>query len=257
MASPCANCTMGCCRQYIVTITGYDMWVISRGLNMAPEQFTVVVPAMEPGPRGFLLDSSNQYFNIALDKRPAKTDEKPCVFWLEFPDGLGRCGIYPLRPYVCQTYPANFAGNTVVHRREDVPCPTDAWRDGRLQHPLWRGRLIRTYVEFDIYALAVSRWNYHAVNTPRPEGINALSYFNFVLHYYSRLEAVRARVGKSEWAAMCEQWCECLMQDTSPVVDDLEVMRPWATVVEEISEIAFGFFPDDLIEEPVAVLRDG
>ena len=37
--SPCADCTRACCRHYLVTVIGYDAWVIANGLTLAPEQF--------------------------------------------------------------------------------------------------------------------------------------------------------------------------------------------------------------------------
>ena len=145
MSSPCATCTRQCCHHYTVTVTGYDAWVIARGLGMAPEQFLVIVEQREPNERGFLLDQSGSSFDIALDKAPATQPEKPCLFWFGLPSGVGRCGIYALRPYVCQTYPA-FLVKGAVTRREDVLCPTPAWRDGVLQEPRWRDRLLEMQV---------------------------------------------------------------------------------------------------------------
>ncbi|MEO5952544.1 MAG: YkgJ family cysteine cluster protein [Chloroflexia bacterium] len=262
MASPCADCTLGCCKHYTVTVTGYDMWVIARGLNMAPEQFMVIVPQTDASNRGFILDDTGRTFNIALDKRRSDAYERPCTFWLEMPGGVGRCGIYGLRPYVCQTYPANFIGSTEVHRREDVLCAPDAWRDQALKRPIWRERLLRMYVEYDIYALAVSRWNYHVLNTMNRQHIGHLGYYTFLMKYYERLEAVRAKLGEEGWLAMCGEWAEGLMKNTSPVDHRLEGMEPWMAVVDEICAIAADFFHDDLVEPAIrqreveAVVKD-
>jgi hypothetical protein len=240
-----------------VTITGYDMWVIARSLTLAPEQFAVVVPQSERDGRGFFLDDSGKTFNIALDKQPSEEKDKPCIFWLPLPglEGgtIGRCGIYSVRPYVCQTYPAYFHGSPDVKRREDVLCPQDAWRDGLLQRPVWRERLLRMYVEYDIYGLAVLRWNYHVLHTPHRQSITALGFFNFLMHYYARLEPLRARFSTSEWMELCEPWCECLMENTSPLLNKQARMQAWSQVLEEIYSVASGFFDDDLVEEQVAV----
>ena len=127
MTNPCAECTRRCCHHYVVTVTGYDVWVIANGLRLAPEQFLVTVP-QKPSARTFRLDGSERMYDIALDKAKARTREKPCVFWLGLPGGGGRCGIYPYRPFVCQTYPAMLNGGDPL-RREDVLCPGTAWRE--------------------------------------------------------------------------------------------------------------------------------
>lgn len=245
-SSPCADCTLGCCRDYLVTITGYDMWTIARGLNMAPEQFVVVVQQKEPSERGFLLDRSGQTYEIALDKRPAETEYKPCVFFLEMPSGVGRCGIYAMRPYVCQTYPTFLQGNGEVERRGDVLCPEDAWREGILKRPVWRERLLRMHIEFQIYALAVARWNYHVLYTPKPELFSFLGYLTFLMSFYGRLEPVRESIAGGEWLEMCERWCECMLQSGSPLEADLPEMVQWSSVTNEIRDVANSFFPDDL-----------
>ena len=251
MPSPCADCTLGCCRHYVVTITGYDMWKIARGLNLAPEQFVVVAQQSDATNKGFFLDDSGKTYNLALDKRATQEEERPCVFWLDLPGGIGRCGIYPLRPYVCQTYPANFFGATVAQRREDALCPQDAWRDGILDRPIWRERLLRMHVEHEIYALAVARWNYHVLHTPNPGLISHLGYFAFLMRYYTRLEPVRESLAPEQWLAMCERWCELIMQGANPDISVSEAMRPWTSITDRISAIASDFFHEDQPEAAV------
>ena len=245
MISPCATCTRSCCRHHLVTVTGYDVWVIAKGLRLAPEQFLLTVPQQKPNGRGFLLNDPQQTYDIALDKAPAKTEAKPCVFWLEFPNGIGRCGIYPLRPYVCQTYPA-FLNNLTVERREDVLCLEDAWRDGSLQQPVWRERLCRMQVEFDIYGLAVARWNYHVQRTAHPKLISVLGYYTYLMNYYARLEPLRVNLEASEWQAMSEQWSKCRLEDPSPLVAEVAGMERWSKVIETIRAVTDQFFPNDL-----------
>lgn len=242
--SPCANCTLGCCRMYRVTVTGYDAWVIASGLNMAPEQFLVSVPQGAPNGYGFLLDGSGSKYEIALDKQRVESEAAPCVFWLELPGGIGRCGIYSLRPFVCQTYPAYFPAGNVV-RREDVLCPDDAWRDGVLARPLWRDRLLRMQVEFDIYGLAVARWNYHVQHTAQHTPVSVLSYYTYLMNYYTRLDLIRNAVGAGEWKAMSEVWGLLCAKGASPLIEDLEQIEPWAQVVEAVRAVAHTMFADD------------
>jgi len=222
------------------------MWVIANGLRLAPEQFIITVAQNTPNGRGFLLDpSAATSYDIALDKKRVEREDKPCVFWIELDGGIGRCGIYPLRPYVCQTYPGTFVDSTQVVRREDVLCPTDAWRDGVLQRPIWRGRVLRMFVEYEIYGLAVSHWNYHVLHTPHPEYIDVPGYYAFLMSYYRRLEPIRASLSPDEWTAMCEQWCECLAEGAGPIQRSYDRMSPWANLLDSIRATASGFFQDD------------
>jgi Fe-S-cluster containining protein len=233
MMSPCALCTRRCCHNYLVVITGYDAWVIANGLRLAPEQFLIAVPQHDPSPRGFRLGPDAQTFDIALDKAPARTKKKPCVFWVGMPSGVGRCGIYPYRPHVCQTYPATIQGGVAV-RREDVLCADDAWRDGRLQAPIWRERLVRMQIEYDIYALAVARWNERVARASRPEQLSVLTYFTYLMHFYARLEPVRAAAGDERWQALCERWAACLARGEHPLTADAAALAPWSFIIDDI-----------------------
>jgi Fe-S-cluster containining protein len=234
MTSPCTNCTRGCCRHYTVTVTGYDAWVIANGLRLAPEQFLAVVRPREPGSRAFALDASPARFDIALAKAPARTKDKPCVFWLSMPGGIGRCGIYALRPFVCQTYPATLGENGAARRREDVLCADDAWRDGVLDHPFWRERVLRMYVEFDIYTLFVESWNAAMAQLPDGHRVPAQVYFASMLDFYGRLEQLRA-TSADEWLAMCEYWAPRYTQGLSPFRQALPELQPWAELHRSIA----------------------
>jgi Fe-S-cluster containining protein len=250
MTSPCATCTLGCCRYYLVTITGYDAWVIANGMQLAPEQFLITVPQKVPSNRGFLLDRSEQTYDIALDKVPVEGNEKPCIFWLEMPSGVGRCGIYSLRPYVCQTYPAYFVDGEVT-RRDDVLCPNEAWHDGTLQQDIWRDRLQRMQVEFDIYGLAVARWNYHVSHTPHLEKISVLGYYTYLMNFYTCLAPLRQQLNAVEWQAMCKSWSAACFKNRSPLAEKIDEMAPWATVIDGIRSVANHFFPNDVFPDGV------
>jgi Fe-S-cluster containining protein len=211
------------------------MWVIARGLRLAPEQFLAVVRQREPSSRGFALDRSDTRYDIALDKAAGEAEERPCIFWLGLPSGAGRCGIYALRPLVCQTYPAILHGGAVI-RREDVLCATDAWRDGTLRQPVWGERLQRMYAEFEIYEHGVARWNTHVA--AEGEQATPRAYFAFLMAYYSRLEAARAALSSQEWAEMCAQWQLCRSRGLRPLDEMLAPMAAWQPVLHAIGAAA-------------------
>jgi Fe-S-cluster containining protein len=245
LTGPCTDCTRGCCFQYTVTITGYDAWKIARKLQLAPEQFLVTIPQKSANERGFLLDDSERTFDIALDKAPQEAESQPCVFWIGFPGGIGRCGIYPWRPYACQVYPARL-NSGIPKKRDDVLCPDDAWRDGSLRQPIWRERLLRLQVEYDIYGLAAARWNYHVRNTPARHLINVLGYYTYLTNFYGRLEPMRDSFDDREWMELSERWGECWAEGFSPLVTRTSEMEGWFEVLDAIHLVANSFFPSDL-----------
>ncbi len=237
MSGPCAACTHRCCHHYLVPVTGYDVWRIAANLRLAPERFLVVVPQEQPDGLGFRLDSSDQTYDLALDKAPARTGEKPCVFWIGLPGGLGRCGIYPFRPQVCQTYPAVLREGR-AERREDVICPRPAWRDGTLQRPEWLHGLRSTQVEHDIYRLVVARWNRRVVDGRGPELVTLAGYCGYLLRFYERLAALRAPIAAADWADLCGRWAGHLDEGESPLAGEVLDLRPWAWLFHAIDGVA-------------------
>jgi Fe-S-cluster containining protein len=237
-------CTAGCCSRYAVTITGYDVWTIARHYQLAPEQFLVTIPQKKTTGRGFHLPAHEGTFDIALDKAATGTEAEVCVFWLDFPGGIGRCGIYPHRPFACQVYPAFFDEGTPA-KRDDVLCPDDAWLDGSLAKPIWRDRLLLLQVEYDIYGLAVARWNYHVQNTPTPHLIDIPGYYAYLMNFYGRLEPLRDRFDAAQWMALCTAWAACWMDGVSPLVARVPAMDRWADDLDSIVAVANGFFPSD------------
>jgi Fe-S-cluster containining protein len=191
-ASPCARCTEGCCKAYLVTVTGLDVYRIARGLGLAPGQFTVAVPVRHSGAVGFRVDSGEERFQLALDKQRSGW----CVFWMPFGSTSGRCGIYAHRPQVCRTYPATLVDGEVV-RRGDVLCPSGAWGPGSsLASEAWRRRAERQYAELEIDALVNARWN-EADLPDAPARETLATYISWALEVYERLD--RDEAAPLEW----------------------------------------------------------
>jgi Fe-S-cluster containining protein len=185
-ASPCARCTEACCKEYLVTITGLDMYRIARGLGLAPLQFAVAVPVQREGIEGFRLDPGEDRFQLALDKQRNETHAGWCIFWMPFGATSGRCGIYAHRPQVCSTYPATLVDGEVA-RRTDVLCPEGSWGPGSsLVSEAWRRRTERQYAELEIDALVNERWN--ASQVPAAHAADALdSYLTWIAQVYEHL----------------------------------------------------------------------
>jgi len=246
-ANPCATCVIGCCHRHTVNVGGYDAWVIACGLQLTPDLFLRAVPLEGPGPRGFLLDPSGPSYQLALTKRPTDAEHEPCLFLVELPDGTGRCGIYPLRPLVCQTYPA-YTRNGLVGRRDDVLCPDDAWRDGTLDQPVWYERLAYQHVEHDIYELVVARWNYRVLYGGRGTAYNLSDFLDYLVAIYERMEPVRAAVLAAEWPVLCADWERLLDRGVSPLHHECAELQRWAEPLAALRALVGGWFADELRE---------
>jgi Fe-S-cluster containining protein len=185
--SPCAQCREACCRDYLVTVSGLDAYRISIGLGLHPGQFVVPTSFGDP-PDGFRVDTTGRTYRLSLDKRRSGAAAGWCTFWMPVGDGLGRCGIYALRPGVCRTYPATLVDGEVA-LRSDILCPDGSWEVGSgLFSEQWRGRAERQYAELEIDAYVNRRWNESAALTRVPED-GYRCYLDWSFAVYRRLSA--------------------------------------------------------------------
>jgi Fe-S-cluster containining protein len=215
--SPCGSCQQRCCHDYVVTVTGYDAWLIATQLRLAMEQFLVHFEPARTTPQCFRLDRSARYFDIALAKRKEDGESAACVFWLALPHGYGRCGIYPLRPLVCQVYPTSLADG-LVRLRTDVLCPPRGWNLARLDLARWRQRLMWFHVQQEIYCYAVGRWN-HWVDAREPESaVPASVYLGYLTALYTRLDQVWKGLSGADRDLVLDQWDACARSQVAPLL---------------------------------------
>lgn len=225
MSSPCSACTKRCCANYTVSVNGYDAWLIATRLRMPLASFLICFQVGEGGDdpddgRGFRLRPGGPQYDIALDKVGGFQRGNPCVFWIELADGRGRCGIYAVRPYVCQTYPA-YQQSDLVMLRGDVMCPEGAWSLAGIDLPLFRRRLFEFRIQQDIFAALVAAWNQHVEREQR-----AFSTEEFYLHLmdsYDRLEEIRAQLSAEEARDLTVSWGGREAAAPSPLLVNLDL----------------------------------
>ncbi len=249
MTNPCPTCVRGCCHRHTVGVSGTDVQASALGLDLAPALFLQAIA--EPGVRGFLLSREGPAYQLALAKRPADTFPAPCLFLLELPDGTGRCGIYTLRPLVCQTYPA-YTRNGLVGRRDDVLCPTEAWHDDTLTDPVWYERLAHQALAFDLYELVVARWNYHLLQNPPTPPRELADYYTYLTHIYAQLKLICAQV--ADWNAFCAAWDACLDRGAQPLRAACPELQPWQPTLDAIRSAVATSLPTTLAPQLLAEL---
>ncbi len=244
--NPCATCG-ACCRSYVVPVCGYDVWLISTGQRLSPEQFLVACPQEEPGFDGLRLEAEGITYGLALDKQGRFHPSRPCVFLMHFANGHMRCGIYPHRPSVCRVYPMSI-WNGVVYKTEESLCPPGAWPEDEPQRPGWRAALQRMYMHFDIYNEVVARWNAHVAKAGQQvQGIRFTlhEYFSYLLNVYDRLAALNRQIGDEELSRIQAGWPTAPRPQIS--LAELRIrtgQHPWLEYLMKAREVIDRFYPE-------------
>jgi Fe-S-cluster containining protein len=248
--NPCTTCG-DCCRSYLVTLCGHDIWLISTHLRLAPEAFVVAIPQRVPGRDGFRLAAGEPTYGLALDKRGRFRAKAPCVFLVQLGDGGVRCGIHAHRPVVCRAYPMA-AWSDVVFQRPETLCPPDSWPMPEVNRPSWRQALRRQRLHFDVYDEVVERWN--ARVAARPErGFQLGEYLAYVLNVYDRLAALDRQLGSPALLDVEAGWPmppRGVGRQTDPAPG--EDTPPWLDYMRRVRRVVDDYRPAGARERPPA-----
>lgn len=241
-AGPCATCGV-CCRSYAVPLCGYDIWLISTGQHLSPEQFVVLCRQEEPGRDGFLLEAGGTVGFLVLDKQGPFRPDARCVFLLHLADGTDRCGIYAHRPVICQGYPMSIWSG-LVYQREDALCPPGGWAKDEPRRPAWRAAFGRIYMHFDIYHEVVARWNARVRATPDTRF--ALSeYYAYLLNVYDRLARLAAATGEETLVALQAAWPTIPRSGHAEAEVHVQAGAiPWLDYLLQARRIIDSFYPE-------------
>lgn len=250
MSSPCAACTRRCCADYTVSVTGYDAWLIGTRLRLPLASFLVAFPVGDDNERGFRLEAGGPRYEIALDKVGGFRRGSPCVFWVDLENGRGRCGIYAVRPFVCQTYPAYQDGDVVV-LRDDVLCPSGSWSLGGIDLPVFRRRLFAFRMEQDIHAYVVARWNRGLA--PSGAARTVEDFYAYLMNVYARLERVREawEVGDGSARRFAEAWGRRDAASPNPLFADVasRQVEGWGPF---LAGLRHAVDPEESVPAPIA-----
>jgi Fe-S-cluster containining protein len=239
--SPCAACGKPCCANYTVSIVGVDAWIIGKYLFLPLESFLITFPTAEHNESGFVLVPGGQRYEIALDKLGRYQKGNPCIFWISLQEGYGRCGIYPYRPLVCQTYPA-YQQEEVVALRDDVYCPARSWNLMGMDMTLFRRRLYRFRMERDLYAYAVQTWNRAVEQSAAPRSLS--QYYAFLMNLYERLERVRQSIPAERLQQMMTHWGKRSPGAPNPLMADLTprtASAEWQRLLANLRDTVDGY----------------
>lgn len=249
-ASPCATCGK-CCRSYVVPVCGHDVWRISRAQRLSPEQFLLPCPQERPEADGLRLESGGRTYGLALDKQGRLAKTQPCVFLVELPGGGGKCGIYPDRPVVCQTYPMSL-WQGVVFERTKSQCPPGSWSKEAVKDPVWRERLQRLHMRYDVYYEVVARWNARVELAGTGATLTFFEYYGYLMNVYDRLAALDSALGSETLAAVEASW-PGIPRPEDP--RELVAREPgmWLSYLKETRRLLDQVFPQVPPLEPVTL----
>jgi Fe-S-cluster containining protein len=248
--NPCATCG-ACCRSYVVPVCGYDVWLISTGQRLGPEQFVVACPQEEPGFDGFRLEAAGTTYGLALDKQGRFHPTQPCVFLMKFANGHMRCGIYPQRPSVCRVYPMSI-WNGMVYKTEESLCPPGAWPEDEPQRPNWRAALQRMYMHYDIYNEVVARWNARVARAGPGMRFTLHEYLSYLLNVYGRLAALNSQLGDEQLVKVQASWPTVPRPSISLAELRVRVgQHPWLDYLMRARGVIDSFYPE---VEPLPLL---
>lgn len=112
MVNPCEFCDARCCKDYLVTVTSFDIARISRKTGLKPEEFSYLSPCriINYDPRTVLLCRENGVEREYL----LCIKSWPCHFLKG-----GKCTIHDFAPLACRLYPFNSKGEKL----KSVRCP--------------------------------------------------------------------------------------------------------------------------------------
>jgi Fe-S-cluster containining protein len=201
---PCEACIGECCRRYFVNLNGHDVRRIAAATGLPPADFVVFGQEATATPAGLRLDATKTTFNLVLEKRPDADGRQACVFLHVGPSGAGRCRVYEARPAACRAFPARLVGDAVTFR-ENIVCPQDSWVSPEPHPEAWRKVLLRSRMEWGVYAVVVARWNDRAAATPRGEMRTPEEFYDFLCARYQRIAALECQ-SAGDMDEIIERW---------------------------------------------------
>jgi Fe-S-cluster containining protein len=185
-------------------------------LHIHPTDFIGLAHLNEKSTYGFAIDSSERAYCLVLNMKELPDGNRRCIFALDLPNDVVRCGIHPLRPTACRAYPVAFVDGE-VDVKPGALCPDGSWDISQLDSDKWQEELERHAMEFSIYAFLVANWNRAMMKQLKVEKPDFRPFFDFLVDVYGRLELARAAVPGEAWSGIWRQWRHCATDGLNPL----------------------------------------
>jgi len=93
---PCVSCHTNCCKEYVIFVNAHDVYRLSVGLGVPPENFLEIYGAKD---YSLGIEVKEGLIDLAL-----KQKKGACEF-LEETGDVFRCTVNDFKPDVCKSYP--------------------------------------------------------------------------------------------------------------------------------------------------------
>lgn len=200
--SPCFGCTTPCCFEYIVPVSGHDLWRLAGALSLPWAELVTVRKTPDDWAESFMLDESNDRYAFILRKRAGGA----CALLVTL-GAHHRCGVHASRPLACRVYPMHSAWRapTGIDFAAHALCPPPQ----RARFDAAKGQLADDVIdqlgERALYVRAVARWEQAARRRPRAQPFVIDDYVRWTLALYGELEPLR-RGPRVEWQRRAESY---------------------------------------------------
>ena len=149
--SPCADCDVSCCKEYVVQLNGHDIYRLSASVELPLPKYIELRRSKDNS--AVLLEDSAEvgFYELTLAHGP-----RGCVF-LEQKGKQLKCGVHPSKPGVCLGYPFSLSRGKIVQITEKL-CPVDWEMSREVERQM--GSVIREFQEeWLVYYELVNDWN--------------------------------------------------------------------------------------------------
>ena len=144
---PCDSCDTNCCKEYVIFVNAHDIYRLSTGLKIAPENFLEIYGAKD-------FDLGINVKEGLLDLALKQKDEK-CMFLEESKD-IFRCTVNDIKPSVCKSYPFQMKDGKLI-QMDSKMCPVD-WNTKEFE-AMMVTHLKKDVDEWKFYDNLVLEWN--------------------------------------------------------------------------------------------------
>ena len=144
---PCISCHTNCCKEYTIFVNAHDIYRLSKGLGIAPEDFLEIY-----GAKDFDLGIKVKEGLVDLALKQKNT---ACTFLVESGDFF-RCTVNDFKPGVCKSYPFQMEDGKLI-QMSDKLCPVE-W-DTQEFEKMMVSHLEKDENEWKFYHELVLEWN--------------------------------------------------------------------------------------------------
>jgi len=144
---PCISCHTNCCKEYTIFVNAHDIYRLSIGLGLDPENFLEIYGAKD--------------FDLGIKVKEGLVDlalkqkNGGCIFLEESKD-IFRCTVNEFKPDVCKSYPFQMQDGKLI-QMSDKMCPVD-W-DTKEFETMMAIHLKKDEDEWKFYNDLILEWN--------------------------------------------------------------------------------------------------